>query len=129
MSVQALRIWVSIHHMIVFFCCTSLKWRHLQKFFYFSKILILWVVRGERVKRVKNGPKWQKNFSHFVSQELYLIIVGFWYTCAKLWYLQQIFSFFQKSDFTGFQSSINKCQKDILRCSPPSCLTWVWFFC
>ena len=44
---------------------------------------------------------------------------GFWYTCVK-WYLQQIFSFFQKSDFSGFSKFINKCQKEILRCAPPS---------
>ena len=26
----------------------------------------------------------------------------FWYTCIKWWYLQQLFSFFQNSDFSGF---------------------------
>ena len=67
-------------------------------------------------------------FSLRISGTVPHIIAGFWYTCAKLWYLQQFFPFFQKSDFTAFQSSINKCQKDILRCSPPSCLTWVWLF-
>ena len=30
------------------------------------------------------------------------------------------FSFFQKSDFSGFSKFINKCQKEILRCAPPS---------
>ena len=45
---------------------------------------------------------------------------GFWYTCVKWWYLQQIFSFFQKPDFSGFSKFINKCQKEILRCAPPS---------
>ena len=27
---------------------------------------------------------------------------------------------FQKSDFSGFSKFINKCQKEILRCAPPS---------
>ena len=45
---------------------------------------------------------------------------GFWYTCVKWWYLQQFFSFFQKSDFSVFSKFINKCQNEILRCAPPS---------
>ena len=48
---------------------------------------------------------------------------GFWYTCVKWWYLQQFFfffSFFQNSDFLGFSKFINKCQKEILGCAPPS---------
>ena len=45
---------------------------------------------------------------------------GVWYTCVTRWYLQQIFSFFQKSDFSGFSKFNNKCQKVILRCAPPS---------
>ena len=43
----------------------------------------------------------------------------FWYTCIKWWYLQQIFSCFQKSDFWSFSKFMNKCQKKILRCAPP----------
>ena len=49
---------------------------------------------------------------------------GFWYTYVER-YLQQIFSFFQKSDFLGFSKFINKCQKEILRCAP--FLICVWF--
>ena len=45
---------------------------------------------------------------------------GFWNTCVKWWYLQQRFSFFLKSDFSGFLKFINKHQKKILRCAPPS---------
>ena len=45
---------------------------------------------------------------------------GFWYTCVKWWYLQQFFSFFLKSDFSTFSKFINKRQKEILRCAPPS---------
>ena len=65
------------------FCCTSLKWWHLQMFFHFFQILFFQVVRGgEGVKRAKNGPKWQKNLSNSISQKLYLI----W-----LWFLVHIF--------------------------------------
>ena len=35
------------------------------------------------------------------------------------------FSFLQNSDFSGVSKFINKCQKEILRCTPPS---RVWFF-
>ena len=115
---QALHIWVSIHHLTMFFWCTSLKWWHLQRFFHFFKILVLWVVRRGGGKRAKNGPKWQKIMSHFVSQELYLIWLSFWYTSVKWWYLQQIFSFFQKSYFSGFSDFSNKFQNEILRCDP-----------
>ena len=45
---------------------------------------------------------------------------GFWYSCVKWWYLQQIFSCFQKSDFSGFSKFINKCQNEIIRGAPPS---------
>ena len=42
----------------------------------------------------------------------------FWYTVVKWWYLQQFFSFFQKSNFSGFSKFINDWQKEILRCAP-----------
>ena len=46
---------------------------------------------------------------------------GFWYTRVKWWYLQQFFFLFlQNSDFSDFSKYINKCQKQILRCAPPS---------
>ena len=50
---------------------------------------------------------------------------GFWYICVNWWYLQQFFfsffsSFFQNYDFSGFSKFINKCQKEILKCVPPS---------
>ena len=41
-------------------------------------------------------------------------------TRVKWWYLQHFFSFSQNSDFSGFSKFINKCQKEILRCAPPS---------
>ena len=51
---------------------------------------------------------------------------GFWYACVKWWYLQQFFSCFQKSDFSGFSKFINKSKKEILKCVP-TFLTCVWF--
>ena len=83
LSVQTLHIWVSIHHMIMFFCCTSLKWWFFV-FFIFFLIAILWVVRREEVKKVKNGPEWQKVMSHFISQELYLIWLWFLVHICKM---------------------------------------------
>ena len=41
-------------------------------------------------------------------------------TCVKWWYLQQIFHFFKSLIFQGFSKFINKWQKEILRCAPPS---------
>ena len=53
-----------------------------------------------------------------MSQKLCFI---WWHTYVKWWYLQQFFfSFFQNSDFLGFSKFISKCQKEILRCAPPS---------
>ena len=108
-----------IHHKIVFFCCTSLKWWHLHMFFHFFKVLVLWVVRGEGIKK---GKKWSKTTKKF-SLTLYLSTCtsydcDFWYTCVEWWHLQQSFSFFRKSDFSDFSKFINKCQKEILRCAP-----------
>ena len=75
----------------------------------------------------------QKYLPHPISQELYLIWYdyGFWYTCVQWWYLQQFFfSFFQNSDFSFFSKFINKCQKEILRCVPPSRVwfSWLWTY-
>ena len=63
---------------------------------------------------VKNDPKWLKTF---VS----LCISG---TLAHMILVFDISSFFfsrsQNSDFFGFSKFNNKCQKEILRCVPPS---------
>ena len=120
MSVQAIHIWVSIHHMILFFCCTSLKWWHLQMLFYFFKILLFWVVRVEGVKKGKNGPKWQKIMSHFVSQELYHMWLWLLVHICKMMISPANFFIFFLSYFSGFSKFINKHQKKILRCAPPS---------
>ena len=100
------------------FCCTSLKWWHLQMLFQFFKILVFWVFReGPQ----KNGPKLQKKISHCISQELYLIWLWFLvHTCKMMISPAIFFHFFQHSDFSGFSNFISKCQKEILRCGPPS---------
>ena len=61
-------------------------------------------------------------FSFFVSQELYLICLWFLVQMCKMMISPAIvvFSFFQNSDFLGFSKFINKCQKKVMRCAPPS---------
>ena len=100
------------------FCCTSLKWWHLQMLFQFFKILVFWVFREGPPKNV---PKLQKKISHCISQELYLIWLWFLvHTCKMMISPAIFFHFFQHSDFSGFSNFISKCQKEILRCGPPS---------
>ena len=86
-------------------------------FFYFCKNLIFWVRRVKGQKMVQND---KKNLSHSVSQELYHIWLWFLVHMCKMMIYPAIFSFFQNSDFFGFSRFINKCQKEILRCTPPS---------
>ena len=83
--------------------------------FWFSGLLGGRVLKGQKI--VPNN----KNIcltSYLRNCTLY--DCGFWYTCIKWWYLHQIFSFFQKSDFSDFSKFINKDQKETLRCVPPS---------
>ena len=69
----------------------------------------------------KNGQKLQKIMSRSVSQELYLILFWFLVHICKMMISPSIFvSCFQISDFSGFSELINKYQKEILRCAPPS---------
>ena len=110
------------------FCCTSLKWWHLQMLFsFFSKFWCSGLLVGGGGK----GQKWpkmrKKNCLTSYIMNCTSYDFGFWYTCVKWWYFQQFFfHFFQNSDFLGFSKSINKCQKEILRRVPPS---WhMWFF-
>ena len=112
MSLQALRIWVSMHYMILFFCCTSLKWWHLQMFFSFFLNFGFVGCQEGGVKKAKNGPKWQKVLSHFVSQELYLIWLWFLVHMCKI--------MIHPPSFFIFSKLISKCQKQILSCVPPS---------
>ena len=73
---------------------------YLGIFFYFFKILILWVIREG--KSAKNDPQWQKILSVALSHlRKTSCDCDFWYKCVKWWYLQVLFSFFQNFDFSG----------------------------
>ena len=67
---------------------------------------------GGGIKKAKNGPKWQKILSHFVSQELYLIWLWFLVHMCKI--------MIHPPSFFIFSKLISKCQKQILSCVPPS---------
>ena len=104
--------------MIVFFVAQVQNDDIPKWFFHFFKIY--WLLGGR-------GLKWQKmvqNDEKFCLTSYLRNCTSydcdFWYTFVKWWYLQQSFSFFQKSDFSAFSKFINKCQKEILRCVPPS---------
>ena len=78
-------------------------------FFHFFKILIFQVVRGGGAGGGGGGKgkKWPKMTKIFVCLTPYLrnhtsYDCGFWYTCVKWWYLQQVFPFFQNSNFGVF---------------------------
>ena len=87
-----------------YFWYNCVKWWYLQVLFNFFEIFI---------------------FSFFVSQELYLIWLWFLVHMCKMMispaiFLFYFFLFFQNSEFLGFSKFINKCQKEIIRCVPPS---------
>ena len=92
-------IWVSIHHMIRFFCYTSLKWWHLQMLFsFFSKVWfseLLGFLGG--VKQ----PKMRKNSLILYLGNCTLYDCVFWNTC-KMMISPAIFSLFSKVWFFGF---------------------------
>ena len=73
--------------------------------FFFFKILNFRIIRrGGLVKGQKMASKWQKKS---VCLTLYLrnhtsYDGDFWYTCAKWWYLQQVFFIFQNFGFWVF---------------------------
>ena len=116
-----LHIWISIHHMIIFF--GAQVWnddisRCVSQFF---KILIFWVVRGGGgVKGQKMAQIYKKLFLSPYLRNRASCDCVFWYTCVKWWYLQQFLFIFQNSDFSGFSNFINKYKKEILRHVPPS---------
>ena len=109
------------------FCYTSLKWWHLQGFFFiFSKFRFFGLLCPEagRGRGEVTGQKMVQNDIKFCLT-LYLSNCTsyecvFWYTCVKWWYLQQSFLFFQKSDFSGFSKFISEWQKEIMRCAQTS---------
>ena len=92
-------------------------------FLHFFQVLIF---------RVKSGAKEQKmtwNDKNCVCHTPYLVSVFFVaYVIWLCFFVAQVenddisrnFFHFQKSNFSGFSSFINKCQKEILRCAPPS---------
>ena len=102
------------------FCCTSLKWWHLQMLFSFLQNFGFLCCQGGGAKRQKMAQNDKKFCLTSYLRKCTPYDCGFWYTCVNWWYLQQIFWFFQKSDFWWFLKFINKCQKEILRCAPPS---------
>ena len=102
------------------FCCTSLKWWHLQMLFSFLQNFGFLCCQGGGAKRQKMAQNDKKFCLTSYLRNCTSYDCGFWYTCVKWWYLQQIFSVFQKSDFSGFSKFISKCQKEIPRCAPPS---------
>ena len=73
-------------------------------FFHFLKILIFWIVRGVKVKNGQNDKEWCPFFYVYTSMvwNCTSYDCAFWYTCVKLWYLQQVFTFFQNFDFLWF---------------------------
>ena len=60
------------------------------------------------------------NLLHSISRELYLWLWFLAHMCKMMVSPAMFFSFFQNSDFSTFLKSVNKCQKEILRCAPPS---------
>ena len=120
-----LHVWVSIHHMIVFFVAQVQNDDTSRYFFHFFKIVVFWVVRRVGVKRQKIAQNDKKIPSNSVSQKLYFIWLWLLVHMCKMVMSAAIFfffffSFFQNSDFSGFSKFINKCQKEILRCALPS---------
>ena len=86
--------------MIIIFWCNCVKCWYVQGFLNFLEIFI---------------------FSFFVSQELYLIWLWFSVHMSKLLISSAVFfSFFQNSDLLDLSKFISNCQKEILRCAPPS---------
>ena len=107
--------------MIIWSCflfCTSLNDDISRCLFHFFYILVLRFVKGEGDKKHKMTQNEKKFCLAWYFKNCTPSDYGFWYTCVK-WYLQQTFSFFQKSVFSGFSKFINKCQKEILQCTAP----------
>ena len=93
----------------------------LLLFLFFHNFDFLGCLREKGDERAKNGPKWQNNIVS-ISQELCLIWLWFFVHMCKMMVSPAVFFIFSifKIDFSGFSKFINKCQKEILRCVPPS---------
>ena len=101
-----LHIWVSIHHLIMFFVAQVQNDDISRYFFHFFKSLVFWVVKGGGggVKG-KKRPKVRKKIRTLYLRNCTSYGCGFCYLCVN-WYLQQLFFIFQNSDFWVFQSSL-----------------------
>ena len=88
-------------------------------FFHFLKILFFWVVRGRGLKRQKMT---QNNKKICLTSYLRKFTSYDWFSAHICKMISPgNFFIFSSLTFWVFQSSsINKCQKKILRCAPPS---------
>ena len=84
-----------------YFWYTCVRWWKLQPFFSFFKILIFWVVRGNKAK---NGTKWQniQSVALHISGSIHHIIVIYGHMCKMIISPGAFFSF---SKFWFFGSS------------------------
>ena len=89
--------------------------------FIFSEFWFSGLSEGEGGWKGKKRPKMTKNIVS-ISQELCLIWLWFFVHMCKMMVSPAVFFIFSifKIDFSGFSKFINKCQKEILRCAPPS---------
>ena len=89
-----LHVWVSIHHMIVFFVAQVQNDDTSRYFFHFFKIVVFWVVRRVGVKRQKIAQNDKKIPSNSVSQKLYFIWLWLLVHMCKMVMSAAIFFFF-----------------------------------
>ena len=123
----ALHVWVSLHHFIVFLLHKFKMMTSPDTFFIFSKFCFSGLLGGRGLKGQKMAQNDKKLCFTPYLRNCTSYDCGFWYRYVKWWYLQQFFSFFQKSDFSGFSKFINKGQKEILEVCP-TFFKCVWFF-
>ena len=102
-KIVALHFSGSLHDMMSFVTHKCKMMISPDCFFIFSKCLIFLVVRRLKGQKMAQNDKMAQNS---VCCTLYVrncttYDCGFWNTCVK-WYLQQVFSFFQNFDFSGF---------------------------
>ena len=99
------------------FCYTSLKC-YLQMIFSFLNVLVFWFVTDGDGGEGKKWPEIIKKIKLHISGTVPRMIV----VCCTHMQIDISSKFFDyfKSDFFGFSKYINKCQKEILTCAPPS---------
>ena len=100
------------------FCCTSLKWWHLQMLFSFFQNLIFWVVRWEGVKRAKMAQNHKIFCLTLYLRNCTSYDHGFWYTCEMI--SPAIFFIFSSLIFQVFQSSSINAKKKFSDMCPPA---------